>query len=286
MKRWLFAILCILLVVLNLAFIIFMKQMANELYTLLLGLRYVGFLIWSSVFAIVTTIISLCILTDGIKRRVLAKSAFFGISCIVTLAIGFIFFRYLPKYTRGGAYAAVEANHKFTLADDFMNGSYCFSIEANPFFDTGYSFNCTTADQKPCFVNFNPIDASYEYTYTNNFSMQTANFMINDYGIGFTSDHTVCFHIQITKIREEHDREMRLTHISDDRKMAEQQLLALKEMDEQKLRDELKELVQIYLKHYDAMRSEQMPPSSELVISFNISGVDIATYQDGNITLK
>ncbi len=297
MKKWLFAILCILLIVLNVAFIIFMRQMANELYTLLLGLHYVEYLIWSSVFAIVTTIITLCLSTQvaqdvalvmpahGLGCRVITKIAFFGISCIVTLAVGFVFVKYLPKYTRPSAYAAVEANPKFSVTDDFFNGNYGFTIEANPFVEKGYSFNCITTDEKPCFVNFNPV-GSYEYTYTNDFSMQTASFMINDHGVGFSSDDTVCFHLQIIKVREEYDREDRISHNSDYKKMEQQQLLALKDIDEQVMSEEFQQIVQTYLKYYDTMRSERMPPSSELKISLSISGVDVATYQNGSIVLK
>lgn len=297
MKKWVFAILCILLIVLNVTFIIFMRQMANELYTLLLGLHYVEYLIWSSVFAIITTIITLCLSTQvaqdvalvmpahGLRWRAITRIAFFGISCTVTLAVGFVFIKYLPKYTRPSAYAVIEANPNFTLADDFMNGNYGFYIEANPFIETGYSFSCFTADQKPCFVNFNPV-GSYEYTYTNDFSMQTANFMVNDYGVGFTSDDTVCFHLQIIKVREEYDREGRLSHNSDYKKMEQQQLLALKDIDVQVMSEEFQQIVQTYLKYYDTMRSERMPTSSELEISLSISGVDVASYQNGSILLK
>lgn len=293
-NKWIFKIVCAFIILLNILFLIWIFKVSDSYYV---GLN-IGIPIVLAFAAAIAAAWYLFRKTLGEEqaRTIIKKTVTLIVAGVFTAANCVIYSVFLPKYTRASASLAVSKNARFS--DVYSIPGYdTYGLGGNPFLESGYLLSWNSSDGKVGNVFFNPVTGSYEYCYTDDFTVTTKDFRIPSMNIGFLSNDTVRFHMvfntsynEITKggnlIGFGYGSEEEKAYNAMMSRLTEQEKVILQNMGEQELVQQLTDCAQQYSKHYEEIRSGFMPATSDLKIYFNVHGTDIAIYRNGELNLK
>lgn len=243
-------------------------------------------------------IVLLCFLTRALfyRKKVAAiiRGAFIGMACVLTAYTCFVYFNYLPQYSKEDAYNIVKKDTRF---DSAIYSQINFDMEDNPFVQYGYLFWYPSdkeqirldyftgiPDKDSGFIVFNLTTGKYEYYHLVPIDKATEYYMSSN-KLHFTSDKTAQIHLSLNtesnySLVNKNSTRIMLSIQEDDARNF------IHELGDEELEKHLEEIVPAFLKHYDVTKAEWMAPAAELMITIKLYNIEIATCHKGNITLN